>query len=156
VHIVKWLLYALQHLVMRLFGDKKQIAGVRVLLVRDGRVVLVQHWYKPEVWTLPGGGIKKGETIEDAARREVFEETGFTVKTFGGRVGTYRGRMGDNDSVAVLYTDDFTGGLRIVPDIEIMVRGFFEFNKLPQGISPANRKRIESYINGVRDEQGDW
>ena len=34
----------------------------------------------PGMWTLPGGGIDFGEHPEDAARREVFEETGYDAR----------------------------------------------------------------------------
>src|SRR6266542_2546497 len=49
--------------------------GVRVMMVQDEKVWLVRQTYM-RGWFMPGGGIKKGETLEEAARREAREETG--------------------------------------------------------------------------------
>ena len=49
--------------------------GVRVAMIQNEKVWLVRHTYVPG-WHMPGGGVKRGETLEAAARREAFEETG--------------------------------------------------------------------------------
>jgi 8-oxo-dGTP pyrophosphatase MutT (NUDIX family) len=55
--------------------------AARVVLVADGRVLL-QHGFDPgrreagTWWITPGGGVNEGESVEDAAVREVLEETG--------------------------------------------------------------------------------
>ena len=54
---------------------------VRVLIECRGEQLLVLNWFGPQQWQLPGGGIKRGESVFEAARREVFEELGITLPT---------------------------------------------------------------------------
>jgi 8-oxo-dGTP diphosphatase len=58
------------------------IVAVGVLLLDAGRVLLVQRGRPPQVgkWTVPGGGVEVGETLEAAALRELAEETGLSCK----------------------------------------------------------------------------
>jgi ADP-ribose pyrophosphatase YjhB (NUDIX family) len=52
--------------------------GVSVAVWRDGEVLLVRRGRAPLAgsWSFPGGGVALGERLEEAARREVLEETG--------------------------------------------------------------------------------
>lgn len=47
---------------------------VRVIVIYDNKCILVQNWFGSGLWDLPGGGIKFGESAEDAAVRELREE----------------------------------------------------------------------------------
>lgn len=42
-------------------------------------IVLIKRSYEPLGWALPGGFVDVGETVEAAAKREAFEETGLTI-----------------------------------------------------------------------------
>ena len=92
--------------------------GASVAIVRDGKVLLIKRAFAPyqHLWTLPGGRIEPGETIEQCAAREIMEEIGVTIRNPRpvlvqplGRDGSFR--------LAVFATTDFTG--KIVPSDEI-------------------------------------
>jgi 8-oxo-dGTP diphosphatase len=65
--------------------------GVRVLCVgavvtdESGRLLVIRRGRPPSagLWSLPGGRVEPGETLADAARREVREETGLDVELNG-------------------------------------------------------------------------
>ena len=65
-------------------------AGASAVLFRGEAVLLVERGGPPAegLWSLPGGAIEAGEPAEDAARREVREETGLSAH-IEGLVGVY-------------------------------------------------------------------
>ena len=62
---------------------ERPIVGVGAVIVDElGRVVLIRRRYEPMAgrWSLPGGAVELGETLEAGAAREMLEETGFEVE----------------------------------------------------------------------------
>src|SRR3989344_1954534 len=55
--------------------------GAKVVVIHDGKVLLVRPNYAHRQWTLPGGGAGRRETFEQAAIREVREEVGLEIQT---------------------------------------------------------------------------
>jgi ADP-ribose pyrophosphatase YjhB (NUDIX family) len=62
-------------------ADPRPLVGVSTVVHHDGKVLLVERSKPPwqGLWSLPGGHVEWGETLREAAVREVLEETGVTV-----------------------------------------------------------------------------
>ncbi len=56
--------------------------AVGAVVFRDGAVLLVKRAFPPSagVWAIPGGGVLLGETLREAAEREIREETGVEIR----------------------------------------------------------------------------
>ncbi|KPJ96370.1 MAG: hypothetical protein AMJ53_00970 [Gammaproteobacteria bacterium SG8_11] len=77
--------------------NKHPIAGIGAVVIQDNRVLLVKRAKPPKqgLWCIPGGKIRFGESLQQAAEREIKEETGITIKA------------GDPVYVFDLIEDDF-------------------------------------------------
>ena len=64
---------------------KRPYLAVSAAIFRDGRVLIVRRGRPPAhgLYTLPGGGVELGETLEQAVMREVREETGLAIAPLG-------------------------------------------------------------------------
>src|SRR3990167_7417362 len=133
-------------------GAKKTV-GARALVVDQDKVLLIEHTYMPEWYTI-GGGVDKGETPKEAILRELREEVGVeahSLKLFN----VYHKPAGKRDDYVVLYICDQFVEQNTRCALEIKEKKWFKFNELPNAISPATLRRIHEY-QGKRDGSERW
>ena len=137
-----------------LFLVRPVTLGVRVMMVRDGQVLLVRQTYT-RGWFMPGGGVQRGETFDAAARREVAEEVGAELRNLS-LVGAYSNfKEWKSDHNILFLSTDFTVGRK--QDREIAEMRWFPLNALPPGLWPGHRKRLEEYLARRNPPQyGEW
>lgn len=116
--------------------------GVRGLVLNQaGEVLLVEHTYTVG-WHLPGGGVERGETAEEALARELVEEAGVRMTgrpTLLGVHANHRIFRGDH---VLCYRVQAWEACAPTSRGEIRARGWFAPDALPQGVTPATRRRI--------------
>ncbi|WP_108788562.1 NUDIX domain-containing protein [Erythrobacter sp. Alg231-14] len=123
---------------------KTPIAGVSAILTnRAGDVLLLRHSYGPEVWGLPGGGLKPGEDPIECTRREVHEELGLSLDTIE-PVGTLEEELSGSPHTAHLFaavvaTDPVPDGR------EVLEARFFPADNLPGPLGPVTERRIAAW-----------
>lgn len=123
---------------------KTPIAGVSVIVTNlGGDVLLLKHSYGPAVWSLPGGGLGKGEDPADAARREVREELGVELVRIE-PVGILEEVLSGSPHTAHIYTA--VCDRRPQPDLrEVTEARFFPSHSLPEPLGETTRTRIAAW-----------
>ncbi len=123
---------------------KPRTLGVRTLIIDDTeRILLVRHSYRPG-WFLPGGGVHKWETLEQAAIRESREEGAIEIESLDGLFGVYanfnRYRC---DHVALFVSREWRK--TDSRSAEIAEVGFFALDALPDGTTGSTRRRVAEF-----------
>ena len=141
--------------------DLRKIVGHRPLIQvgagiivedHEGRVLL-QLRADNHCWSYCGGSIEPDERVEDAARRELFEETGLTaesVELFGVWSGPelhYVYPNGDEVSNIdiVFLCKCFSGELR-PQESEVEALRFFAVDEIPENLSPPIRPALNKWV----------
>lgn len=113
----------------KIYLDPK-VAAAAVVRWDDGRVMLLRRAQRDQahgLWILPGGHVDRGEVAEEAALREVAEETGLQVE-LERLLGVYT--YPDNPVVLIVYLARPTGG-ELAPGQEALEMALFDQADIP-------------------------
>ncbi|HMO56415.1 MAG TPA: NUDIX domain-containing protein [Roseiflexaceae bacterium] len=119
-----------------------------VVAVIDADRVLLTRREDFEIWCLPGGAIEPGESLVEAARREVREETGFEV-VIDRLVGLYSRPNFGGYHTAVVFAGRIVGGAALPQPSEVIEMDFFTAATLPEDLLWGHRQRVLDALNGV-------
>ncbi len=121
------------------------LTGALVVLRSGGRVLVVFNRLRGE-WELPGGTIEPDETPEDAALRELREESGQTAGRLA-RAGTARFSLAGSlaEEACAIYTASTPAARMFAPTDEIGAIGWWDGSvDLPGGaLNPIDRALID-------------
>ena len=116
-------------------SERRPRIGVGVVVMRGERILLGKrrNAHGENCWSCPGGHLEFGETIEDCARREVFEETGLSLANL--RLGPYTNDIFEQEGkhyVTLFVLADYLSGQPTVrePD-KCEVWDWFHWSRLP-------------------------
>ena len=139
--------YRLRRLVLRLL--RIRTLGVKVMVFNArGELLLIRNGYGDRsLFALPGGGVKRSEPPEQAARREVREETALDLQRLSLLSTHYSTAEGKRDTV-YLYSA-IADGVPVADGLEVEEARFFAVDRLPERISPAALRRIEEHRAGT-------
>ena len=135
-------------------GHQRIILNCAGAVVEQEGRILLQRRSDNGGWGLPGGILELDETYEEAALREVREETGLTVRLTS-LLGVYHNYdmmwpNGDRaHTIGAIYTANVTGGALRVDEESLELR-FFAREELPELCFPDHRLAVEAYFRGHR------
>lgn len=133
-------------------------AGASVLLEDAAGRILLQRRADDHKWGYHGGSVELDEDVEEAARRELLEETGLRARSltlFGVFSGPAMHHVYPNGDVVsnidhVYLCTDYEGELRPQPG-EVEELCFFSWDALPEDLTAMNRPALSAWAAKKRN-----
>ena len=101
------------------------------IIEQEGKYLLIQE-AREDIhgkWNLPAGQLDPGETVSEAARREIYEECGFKVELTGVcQIGSWK--LVDNIAIGIIFSTKIVSGeINFNPD-EILDAKWFTYDEI--------------------------
>ena len=133
------------------------VGSVTITVDDMGRLLLQQRRFPKGAWGIIGGLMELGESSEDVARREIYEETGFSVgklhliNVYSGPQNYIKAENGDEFYVVTIayYSQGYEGELNIDKSESIKF-DFFYPDELPSNIVKSHKVILDEYLSKHR------
>lgn len=114
----------------------------------EEKIVLIKRENPPFGWAIPGGFVDEGETVEDAVRREMKEETNLSLENLK-QLHVYSDPARDprGHTVSVVFTAVGVGEPKAQDDAKEI--GLFTEDTLPDDIAFDHRKILTDYFQRI-------
>jgi ADP-ribose pyrophosphatase YjhB (NUDIX family) len=113
----------------------------------DGRVLLIEHSYVSG-WYLPGGGVERGETVQEALSRELVEEAGIEATGPLVLLSVHSNHRRHRNDHVLLFRVPRWRQVEPTSRGEVLNIGWFQPDDLPEDATPSTRARVAEVFRG--------
>lgn len=138
-HKILFILYKIYWFIFR-----PSTFGVKCVIENNGEILMIQNSYGRKRWTFPGGKIEKGESKENAAKRESKEEVNIDIldiKFIGEFISTAESKK---DTIYCFSAKSKDKNFNIETK-EIMIASWISLENLPEPLAPITEKILDLY-----------
>ena len=126
--IYRFILYPARQLYR--FIVQPRTRGVKAIIIYKNQILLIKNTYGDRRWNVPGGGVNNDESLEDAIRREVYEEVGIKVEKIT-PIGTFQNIHEYKYDTVTVYKMSVQNKTVTIDNSEIESYQWFELSNLP-------------------------
>lgn len=138
--------------------NKKPGVGVGIMILRDNKVLLGKRHEDPDkadselhgegTWTMPGGKLHFGETLEDAVFREILEETGAEINKGDLKLVSITNDIVEDAHFVTMgfLCKNFQEEPKVMEPDEITEWKWFSLDDLPTPVFSPSEKILKNYL----------
>jgi 8-oxo-dGTP pyrophosphatase MutT (NUDIX family) len=132
------------------------VGAIVIVVDEQGRLLLQQRKHPAGSWAIPGGLMELGESVQETARRELYEETTLAadnlqlINVYSGPDNYIIAPNGDEfyTVTSAFYSQDVTGVLTVDKE-ESLDFGYFSPHQLPEPIVKSHRVILKEFLDKI-------